>query len=1119
MLTADFVCEQQYNMGMRALLNSSLRTYGIASGLEVVWQPGSDQVRVGAGMAIDRLGRQIVLAGAQVLRLADVTAREVVYLTIRYHEVYADYSVESGVPGYKRIVQQPLIEYLPTLQDPGINILLAIVNFSTQGGVDTLSFKLGQNERRYVGSRLGVVELVTEGNGIRAQNGAMSDVAGEPFIGIRMLALREDGSQSDYLDVQARRSQFDGMLTTRDSLGVGIDQPQATLQVQRIVAKGVGTLTTRGRLLTLQSPLYPSLQVGDVIIPELPVGTAALVPRQAVVERITGEGQYQIEQAFQQDILLPCRFSYIRMTLVRFTAGDVGEVLSIDGQGKVELGVRSAVQSGTPGPAALQITSGRRVGIGLTSDVGPQAALDVNGSVLADSLTCTGAVKAQSFEGNGSKLQNLPILSYWTKQDVTATYSSIYYASGNVGVQALDPPASLTVGTGPGFIGSGTVTADSKDIAKLNGFQTAFKSQVGYGDCIVLGSLMQQAHQIRTITSNTTLELTDQFATILQKSAYKFRVNGSSEAKPGNGTISSSGTVVTGTDPEFTKNLRSGDWLVVDQFKPDTVVGYQRQWVVDEVIDDITLIVINKSGNPLPANISAYMVVPTLMGMFRSNVDSAVPAPPPAMLLQSNGPDWQTNKLAANTVGINAELDELDPKYSLQVNGDVNFSGSSNFNQLGAKRLTVTEWASITGAGNGGTVLMVGPTSSTPLLSVTQSNVVIGPTAGAGTSMLEVSGDANATGNIIAAKQLQGASVKVTGAVSAGSLEAKSMDVSGVQVDEGGNVALFGARVQIGISSSSPIQSQVAKTDGFIVATLYPNGNPFAGSLTCTTSTQQGGNAISYYASASTTSYITSSEKGGTSSVTIQQSTSLCVPVRNGELWRLQFSFDSRINPANIQAYWVPLGPGNSQMLNAMAAGTPTQPSMAAAPAFDPATQLVHEIRSLPVGGGAYGQGSSLADAQREIDQRVGDLTQILGDATNMPADQAAREDFIQKLQKIVCSASPPGTQPHNRVDPKLIADLIDTFARITKLEFTSTQKALLALGVRALVAINDNEKNRNDLNLIRNNINIFQENLQKATGITLDNGQRRLMTRALVRLVGNGTQDPNKVGSDAPSV
>ncbi|WP_266168314.1 hypothetical protein [Dyella subtropica] len=1117
LLTADFQCEQQYNMEMLALLNSSLCTWGIASGLEVTWQPGSNQVGVSAGMAIDQLGRQIVLTTSQVLKFEGVPANSKIYLTIRYHEVFADYSVESGVAGYKRIVQQPVLEYALSLQDPGINILLAVVDYSSQSSIDALTYRSGQYERRYVGSRLGVVELVTE-HGIHTQPSADGQ-ADAPWTGVQLKALKESSGQGDYLEVLATRSHFGGMLTTRGNAGVGVDQPQANLQVERIINKGTGTLVTRGRLLRFQPAIYPPLQSGDIVVPELPVGAAPLLPRQAVIDIATGIGEYQMKQAFQQDLLLPSRYNYVRSTLVRFSAGTpVGDLLSIEVDGTVGLGKQSAVQSGVPGPAALSITADRRVGIALNSPATSQAALQVNGDVLA-----SGKVTAQSFEGNGSGLSDLPILSYWTKQDVASTYSSIYYNSGNVGVQVSDPRASLCVGTGPGFIGSGSVTADKDEKTQLNGNQTAFKAQVSPGDSIVLGSLQQQAQQIKTITSDTQLELQKQFAVILQLSAYKSSSDAAGAgAKSGTGTVSSSGTTITGVGTKFTQDLKQGDWLLIEAFKPTTPLGYQSQWLVTEVKDDHTLIVTNSaSDKPIPANGSAYMVSRTLMGMFQANADTsamnsattgAPPAtpPPPAMLLISNGPYAKTNGFADNTVGINYELGKLDPRYALQVNGDVNFNGSSTFDKLAANQLTVKQWASITGPGNEGTVLAAGPNAATPLLSVTQNNVVVGTGTG-GKSSLEVSGDVKATGNLIAGAQLQGASANVTGSLTGGALFASSMLVTGVGVDKNGNVTLFGNRAPIPISTSNNNPSGQAVTDGYIVAsigTVDPNfKSDFAGMLTCQTRSSTGVTSTNY-ASASTMPVAVKDGKKGSQTFFLPIFGTLCVPVRKGELWSLLFAVETQWKPApNVSAYWVPLGPLNGGTNNALDK-SPIAPAAlkaegATAPSADALSQSIETLRQRLASGGL--QQSFRADAQQAIDQRAGDLARVLGDAVKVPADPAAREDFGQSVQKFVCAADPALAELNRSAEPQHIDDFIESLQRTTGHPFTAQNKTVLANDLRALLAIAYDVANVNDQKRVSDAYTQFLQDLQKAAGVSFDSRQQRLLTHALMRVVGGG--------------
>ena len=166
--TQDFVCEQQYHMTIQSLNNRSLYTYGIATGLEVIWNQAANanQVEVRAGMAIDSLGRQIILLDTQVVPLADVVAGATYFLTINYHQVFSDYEDQTGVPGYKRIVEIPQIRYVRNLQDPGLNILLAVIGFSTQGSINSLNYQSGGAARRYVSSSLGAVTLITEGAGV-----------------------------------------------------------------------------------------------------------------------------------------------------------------------------------------------------------------------------------------------------------------------------------------------------------------------------------------------------------------------------------------------------------------------------------------------------------------------------------------------------------------------------------------------------------------------------------------------------------------------------------------------------------------------------------------------------------------------------------------------------------------------------------------------------------------------------------------------------------------------------------------------------------------------------------------------------------------------------------------
>jgi hypothetical protein len=85
----DFRLEQDYHMRVRRWLNRSLYTGGIAMGLEVYAVPGRPVVKVQPGLAIDSLGREIILLEAQevpVMHDAPGRGMKGSYLVIRYHE-------------------------------------------------------------------------------------------------------------------------------------------------------------------------------------------------------------------------------------------------------------------------------------------------------------------------------------------------------------------------------------------------------------------------------------------------------------------------------------------------------------------------------------------------------------------------------------------------------------------------------------------------------------------------------------------------------------------------------------------------------------------------------------------------------------------------------------------------------------------------------------------------------------------------------------------------------------------------------------------------------------------------------------------------------------------------
>jgi hypothetical protein len=306
----------------------------------------------------------------------------------------------------------------------------------------------------------------------------------------------------------------------------------------------------------------------------------------------------------------------------------------------------------------------------------------------------------------------------------------------------------------------------------------------------------------------------------------------------------------------------------------------------------------------------------------------------------------------------------------------------------------------------------------------------------------------------------------------------------------------FGPRVAYNQSNLSEggTFSQLAASDGLVMATVGQPGlkTTYLGSLEGST-TDANGNTTSFaYATGLGYPY-TMTGKKGTGSVMIPVPGSFTMPVRKGETWSVQLTSIPTIAPApQIEFYWIPSGEAGAAIIPT---SQPESSPMAAA-----MKALRADLQSGKV------QGDMLATAQHAIDSRVDDLAQILGDTVNAKSNESERQQFAADLRKIVCSATPPGQKPDNTVSAADLQALISTFGELAGQTFTPSQAALFEAGVRALVQINDNDTNRHDLSLIKRNVDLFLDNMQEALRRQLSTGERRLLTRALVRIVGDGT-------------
>jgi hypothetical protein len=106
----DFNDEQSYHQSRRYLHNRVLHTAGIAQGLQVRTADNRPSaVIVDSGIAIDILGREIVLANDKPLDLPNLTAGNSLYLYIEYAEQQTDQTNETGTTGFTRWTEEPVV--------------------------------------------------------------------------------------------------------------------------------------------------------------------------------------------------------------------------------------------------------------------------------------------------------------------------------------------------------------------------------------------------------------------------------------------------------------------------------------------------------------------------------------------------------------------------------------------------------------------------------------------------------------------------------------------------------------------------------------------------------------------------------------------------------------------------------------------------------------------------------------------------------------------------------------------------------------------------------------------------------------------------------------------------
>ena len=155
LVAEDFNDEQLYHNQMRRLHNRSLHTWGVVSGLEVSGTTGATRVVVAPGIAIDRLGREVVLpAQPDPIGLDRFDADSKVYVTIGYADAPARKNAgeQATDDHYERSAERPKVgaSAAPPAADAP-EVLLAVLTLDRNKSVAAVDV----SARRYAGSRFG----------------------------------------------------------------------------------------------------------------------------------------------------------------------------------------------------------------------------------------------------------------------------------------------------------------------------------------------------------------------------------------------------------------------------------------------------------------------------------------------------------------------------------------------------------------------------------------------------------------------------------------------------------------------------------------------------------------------------------------------------------------------------------------------------------------------------------------------------------------------------------------------------------------------------------------------------------------------------------------------------
>jgi hypothetical protein len=247
---SDFQVDQSYFESLSAARNRAVHSAGIVDGLELGAGPQRTSIVVSPGIAVDALGRTLVLAEATSAQVIEGSSTAF-YVLLTASERPRAATSASGALGYERYDLEPRVEISADGVAQGASqVVLGRLLIDASGAIRSIDLRV----RVYTGTSVGQATFVS------------GDHTGDERPSISAAQVDPAGA---VLTIGAARTTFFGSLEIAGTLGINVDFPHAQLEIwsdrDPVVALrteagssafvltregdvGVGTATPRARL-------------------------------------------------------------------------------------------------------------------------------------------------------------------------------------------------------------------------------------------------------------------------------------------------------------------------------------------------------------------------------------------------------------------------------------------------------------------------------------------------------------------------------------------------------------------------------------------------------------------------------------------------------------------------------------------------------------------------------------------------------------------------------------------------------------------------------------------------------------------------------------------------------